>query len=151
MSRNLGVISGTVVAGAAVTLLARIRGVAGQLVTVASLSSISYTVTDLTAGVQIASNQPLPAPVVIFDALIQGDPRWTRDTPSFPGPDGASGYNFATTLPASLFAQTSLARVGNNPLQSDPHRWQVDVAFMDVSGNVFRVVFAFTPVPTWQP
>lgn len=133
-------VSGPAVAGASgVTLLARIRGQSGQLVTPASVSSIAYAVTDLDAGLVLGTGTF--AASTVLSGLVQGDPRWAADSPSSPGADGASGYNWAATLPASLFAVDAPAAPVPPASQALPRRIRCDVAFTPVSGEPFRVAF----------
>jgi hypothetical protein len=119
-----------------VTLLARLRGVAGQLLTQASLVAITYVVSDLTNGKQLA-NGSFAIAGTIFDAL-QTDPRWTKDSQAQPGPDGSWGYNFLAVIPAATIGATPLS---NNP--PSPRRVQVDVVFQPVSGEPFRAIFTW--------
>lgn len=142
---GLGVITGQAVANQGVFLAARLRGATGVLVTQASLAAVLYTASDLTAGVQLGTGS-FPIASSVFDALQQSDPRWTKDSAAYPGPDGAWGYNFAQVLPAALLPITAL--VPGQPPPA-PHRVQVDVTFTPVSGQPVRVVFAFTPVPVF--
>lgn len=141
---NVGSISGQVAGGSGVTLLARLRGQDGSLVTRASLSSISYSVANLTAGTVLGTGS-LTVSSTVFDDL-QTDARWTQDTANRPGPDGASGYNFAATLPASLFPATTLTAAA---ARSAPPRIQVDIVFTPVSGEPFRVIWSWAPVRVW--
>lgn len=146
MSLNRGSATGSVVAGSGVTLLARLRGQGGQHVTQASLSSIGYTVSDLQAGAIIATGT-FTVSSTIFDSLQQFDPRWTMDSQAAPGADGSWGYNFLAGLPASALPQTTLTSAA---LYLPPPRVQVDVLFTPLTGEVFRVVWSFSPVRTWK-
>jgi hypothetical protein len=141
---NVGSISGQVAAGSGVTILARLRGQDGSLVTQASLTSIAYSVANLTEG-EVVGTGSLTVSTCVYDSL-QTDARWTQDTASRPGPDGATGYNFAATLPASLFPETTLTSA---VARSAPPRVQVDVTFTPTSGQPFRVVWSWTPVRVW--
>lgn len=126
-------------------LLARIVGQSGQPITQASLSSIAYTVSDLTAWLS-AGTGTFTISSTVFDALQQADPRWTVDSAMNPGPDGAWGYNFAAVVPAADFPATALTP---DAVLAAPHRYQCDVTFTPVSGEQFRVPFRWTPVPVW--
>ncbi len=133
------VITGKAIPGqSGVTLIARILGNMGTPITMASLASIAYTVTDTTAGVNLGSGF-FTVGGSVFDALVNGDPRWTQDSPQSPGPDGLSGYNFQATLPATLFP----IRTPSPPdlLAGAPpgHNYQCDTAFTPVVGLPFRV------------
>ena len=103
MAGTLSVITGVIVAGSGATLMARLRGNAGQLVTQASLTSISYTVTDLTAGT-VSSPVTVSVAACVFDNLQQGDPRWSKDSANDPGPDGEHGYNALVTVERLSFS-----------------------------------------------
>ena len=141
---NVGSISGQVAAGSGVTVLARLRGQDGALVTRASLSSIAYSVANLTTGAVLGTGT-FTISSAVFDSL-QSDARWTQDTEARPGPDGSHGYNFAATLPASLFATSTLSATA---AQAAPPRIQADVLFTPTSGEPFRVVWTWTPVRVW--
>jgi len=143
------VINGTAVPGkSGVTLLARLRGSDGRLVTRASLSSIAYTVSDLSAGTSLGTGT-FTISTTVYDSLQQGDPRWSADSAREPGPDGSHGYNFAAELPASLFALTTLAEPGVLSGPARPGRIQADVAFTPASGQAWRVVFAWDSYPVY--
>lgn len=142
---NVGSISGQVAAGSGVTVLARLRGNDGGLVTQASLTSIAYSVANLTSG-SVLGTGSFTVSDSVYDSLQQGDARWTQDSESRPGPDGSHGYNFAATIPASLFPATTLTAVA---AQSAPPRIQVDVTFTPTSGQPFRVVWTWSPVRVW--
>lgn len=142
---TLGIVSGVVVAQSGITLMARVLGQAGQPITRASLSTITYAVRDLTDAVAVQAAQPLTIAQVVYDDLRQSDPRWTRDSAYHPGPDRAWGYNFLATLPAGLF----------DDYDSDTgvvthHEYQVDVKFTPVTGQPLVVPFRFRPVTTYH-
>lgn len=141
-----GIITGVGVAGSDVALFARLKGAAGQLVTRASIASIAYTVSDLTAGVVAGTGTFTPAST-IFDSLQQGDARWTADSAAQLGADGLTGYNFAATIPASVFALTTLSPL---PTGSTPaHTMQIDVTFTPTAGGQFKVSWRYTPLPAF--
>lgn len=139
MAGTLSVITGVIVAGSGATLMARLRGNAGQLVTQASLTSISYTVTDLTAGT-VSSPVTVSVAACVFDNLQQGDPRWSKDSANDPGPDGEHGYNALVTVSASHFPATVPTPTAPTIIPA-PHVFQVDVIFQPVTGEPFRVVW----------
>lgn len=130
-----GIYTGIVVAGSGVSLLARLLGNDGNLLTQASLSSIAYSVYNVTDSASGGAGT-LTVSSVIFDSLQQSDRRWRVDSIDRPGVDGRYGYNFAATLAASLFTSGG-----------DVH--QVDVTFTPASGEPFVVVWRFTPVETF--
>ncbi len=130
-----------------VTLLLRIVGQNGSPITVGSVASITYIVSDITNGAVLGAGVWLPASTVINN-LVTGDPRWTIDTPQSPGPDGASGYNFLATLPAALFPiRTAAAWDMLDGYEPKGVRYQADVAFVPVSGEPFRVVCTWREEP----
>lgn len=131
---TLGPLTGSARCLSGATLMARIRGNDGQLLTRASVSTITYTVTD-TTGPAAVGTAPLTVSSTVFDNLQQSDPRWTRDSADYPGSDGAWGYNFACVIPAALLP--------------NPVRYQIDVVVTPVSGEPFRVVWSFTPVQVY--
>jgi hypothetical protein len=133
-------------AGTGVTLLARLRGSTGQIVTTAQINSIAYTVTDLLAGETLGTG--VFATTTVGTELIQRDPRWSADTPGDPGDDDASGYNFAATLPASLFELDTAAAA--SPMTANATRKiRCDVAFTPASGEAFRVSFEWEVQATY--
>jgi hypothetical protein len=140
------IITGSIVAGSGVTLMARIRGNLGELVTIASFTTISYQVSNLTTGLVTATNTLLPANV-IFDDLVQDDPRWTLDSSAQMGNDGSYGYNFATTLDGSAFPISTLMPPALPPVTAQ--QYQVDVVFTPVSGSMFRVPFGALVIPVY--
>jgi hypothetical protein len=135
------IITGVVAAQSGVTLLLRLRGRTGQLVTQASLASIAYAVTNLTTGAAAGSGS-LAVASVIFDSL-QLDARWAKDSAAFPGPDGSAGYNFAAELPAALFAVSAPA-VPTPYTIATPQRYQIDVVFTPATGQPWRQIFQIT-------
>ena len=82
--------------GTGVTVLARLRGADGQLVTQASLASVTYSVADLTSG-EVLGTGTVTISSAVYDDLQQGDPRWTADGVNAVGDDGEHGFNFAAT------------------------------------------------------
>lgn len=130
-----------------VTLLARIQGQGGALVTQASLTSVGYVVSNLTTGLQVGSGAPVAASC-IYDSL-QIDPRWTVDSQAQPGPDGRWGYNFALVLPAALFPLAALAAPDLLAGGAKGQRYQADVTLTPVLGPVFRQIFSWMSLPTF--
>jgi hypothetical protein len=131
-----------------VTLLARIRGVNGAYITQASVVQITWTVLDVTAGVTLGTGS-FTTTAAIYDSLQQQDPRWERDTAANPGPDGAWGYNFAATLPASLFPATLLAAPDPLAGGAQGHEVHCEVVFTPVQGQPFRLLFIWQTVPSY--
>lgn len=129
-----------------VTLMARVRGNGGGLITRASLSTITYTVRDLTNATTIASAQSLTVASVVFDSLQQADPRWSRDSAAYPGGDSTHGFNFLATIPASHFDDVT---VDSSTYDVTSHRYRVDVKFTPTSGEAFIIPFEFTALATW--
>ncbi len=147
--RTIAPITGVVVANSGITLMARMVGQNGQLVTIASITSpIQYSVRDLTAGSTTTALATLGTPAsLLYDNLQQNDPRWSIDSADEPGEDGRHGYNFLATLDSGLF--TAFDVESEEPYKVTPHRWQVSVVFTPVSGEPWHVPFQFTAVPTW--
>lgn len=131
------VVTGVVTGPAGVSLLARLLGAAGTPVTRASLTSIGWSLADLTALAQLAAGTFAVA-TSVFDGL-QTDPRWSAD---------AVGYNFLATIPAASFTLAALA-AGAPGAGAAPRRYQADVLFTPASGEVFRVPFLFTMAPSY--
>lgn len=133
--------------GSGVALLARIVGQLGTPITQASLSSITWAVTDLTAGVQLGTGT-FTISSVVFNSLVT-DPRWQIDTPFRPGADGKSGYNFLAVLPASLFPVQTPAPpdlLGGLP---SPRIRQADVTFTPVTGEQFKLCLQWQQLQAW--
>lgn len=103
------------------TFLARVEGVAGDPITQAGLSGITYAVTDMAGdGSTQVTTGTVTVATAISDSLVTGDSRWTRDE---------TGYNFVATLPAAAFPN------GNRT-------YRVELKFTETSGNVFPLVFS---------
>ena len=130
-----GLITGSVRALSGSTLMARIRGNNGTLLTQASVSSIVWTCTNLATAIVSASGT-LVVSQSVYNDLQQADPRWTRDSADAPGPDGYFGYNFAFGLPAAALPQGGV-------------RFQVDTVFTPTVGEQFRVSWSFVPVQVY--
>lgn len=131
------VVTGFGPARSGVTLMRRIRGNNGQLITQASITSIGYVVTNLKTGVSAASVSLIVADVV-FDSL-QTDARWTVDSTDYPGDDGSAGYNLRATIPASNFPVSTAAV--ETPTETE---FQIDVRFVPTSGEAFVMKFKYT-------
>jgi hypothetical protein len=146
-------LSRSVITGAAipsktgVALLARLRG-GGALLTQASLTSISYTVSDVTLGTTLGTGTFTVASS-IFDVLQQTDPRWTADSAAQPGADGAFGYNFLAVLPATLFPLTAILPPSSPLALPTADRIQADVTYTLASGEPFRVTWQWLQLPTY--
>lgn len=117
-----------------VSLLARVRGSAGALITQASFLSVAVVLTDLLAGVTYPTLATTPG-ATIYDDLQQTDPRWTLDSAGNPGDDLAWGYNFAYIVPAASL-----------PLATN---WQAGVVMTPVSGEPFRMPFQWTALAVY--
>lgn len=139
----LPVVTGVASLNSGVTLMARVLGQPGTPITQASLSTITYAVSDLTTGVNLSKGNPLTISAVVFDALVQNDPRWTKDTAKAPGADGLAGYNFLATIPATAFTAKDIDAVS---LLLRSHRYRVDVLFTPITGQPWVQAFEFTAV-----
>jgi hypothetical protein len=158
--RTIAPITGVIVAGGGATLFARLLGNNGFPVNQSSIFTIAYSVVDLVSGLQIVSNLPLVVNSVIFNTLVQTDPRWTQDSATAPGPDGLFGYNFAVDIPPSSLPGITpppLVNDGNNvvvppnwsgPL-APPGRVRIDVSFLPILGNFFKVPFEPDVLPSY--
>lgn len=133
----IGIIYGTGSGLSGVALMARVRGADGRLITRASISTIAYTVTNLTDA-ETAGTGTFTVSDTVFDALQQSDPRWTRDGEGNPGSDGSWGYNWAGVVPAVTFEAAAMTSAG---IAACPPRYQIDVAFTPASGQPFRVSY----------
>ncbi len=99
-------------------LMARVAGGDAVNLQQADVTSIAYTVYDLTAGALSSASASLTVSSVIFDTL-QTNARWTVDS---------TGYNFGFALPAAKIP------TGDNV-------YVVDVAITPASGAVIPVIF----------
>ncbi len=131
-----------------VSLLARIRMANGALLTQASLTTLAYTVSDLTNGTALGASTFTIASVV-FDSLQQNDPRWQVDSATEPGSDGSHGFNFLAVLPATLFALTVLAEPGVLTGFAPGVQVQADVTFTPVSGQPWRISWRWRATPVY--
>lgn len=149
---TLGIITGVTIYGSAWTCMGRILGNLGTIITQASLSSITYTVRDMTlattttaAGVTISTS--------VFDSLQQNNPRWSKDNANHLGYDGRHGYNFLFVVPASRF---TVFDVGAAAIPSAleprviPHLFQVDFRFVPQSGEPFVQPYQSRPLVTYS-
>lgn len=113
-----------------ITLMARILGNTGEPITQASISSIAYTVTDLSDDNTEITTGTFTVSASVFDNLQQADLAWTKDDVDNKGSDGRYGYNFKATVAATI---VTIALSG--------HTFQVDVRFTPASGQPFIVAF----------
>jgi hypothetical protein len=154
----VGLVSSTVQipANADVALLARVRAQAFNFVTTAVVNSITWTLTDLTPTASpttptIVSSGTGVVANVIFNALVQTDPSWTRDGPPVVAPetgyvpagtiigsDGTWGYNFKLIIPAVSI-----------PITTSGHRVHVDVVLTFTTGETLRLAFEWQVSPTY--
>lgn len=126
MASGAEIIHGAIWESTATPLIARIRATSGTYITQASLSSIAYSVFDLTAvPAAIVTSGTISKSSTVFDTLQTSDARWTVDS---------VGYNFLWIAPASLF-----------PLA--PRKYQVEITFTTTDSYKLRVVFQ----PKTQP
>lgn len=124
-----------VVAKSGVTLMARIVGWTAEPITRATLSTIDYAVKNLDDADIAVVTGTLTIASVIYDDL-QTDARWTKDSEELPGPDGRWGYNFLTTLAATIFP-------------TGGERYQADVRMTPVTGEPFVVPYQFRPIAVY--
>lgn len=116
------VIEGAAWEDSGTSLMCRLRGVDGDLVARADLSSIAYSVFDEDDTDAEPDEGTLTVADVVYDTL-QTDSRWTKD---------GTGYNFRWDTPAALLADGG-------------RRYRFEVKFTPVSGEPFHVVWR---VPT---
>mgnify|MGYP000105578392 CR=1 FL=1 len=99
------------------SLMARIIGDDAANIQQSDISSIAYSVFDLSDTATVVTSGSLTVSNVIFDTL-QTDARWDADS---------TGYNFRWDIPASLF-----------PTGGKDYR--IEIAFTPTGGEVFHVV-----------
>ena len=131
---TVGPLTGSARAQTDTLLMARVLGTNGALLNQASVSSITYLVTDTTTGLP-TGNGTFPVATTVFNSLVQSDARWSQDSIYYPGPDQNYGYNFAATIPAALIPNSV--------------RYQVDVVFLTTSGGQFIVSWSFLPAKVY--
>jgi hypothetical protein len=100
------------------SIMARVIGNDAANVTQASMTSIAYSVFDLSQVGTASSSGTLAVATVIFDTL-QTDARWTPD---------ATGYNFRWDVPANI------CPTGNKD-------YRIEILFTPVTGAVFHGVW----------
>ena len=145
------IVTGVVPARSGVTLLARIQGNDGNLITQASISSIAYRVADVSNGTQ-GSSTALTVSASVYNTLQRNDPRWNMDSEDAPGADGRWGFNFEATIPRSEFPVSSLTDADTSTEDYDepaPIQYQVDVTFTPASGQVWTAVFRLKALPVY--
>ncbi len=121
-----------------VILLARIVGTSGVPITQATISSIAYVVQNVTQATVAQASTAMTVSSVIFDNLVTTDDAWKVDSPTSPGPDLLSGYNFKFTVPASVLSPTA-----------DLDEYRVDVTFVPATGQNFVQPFSFSLLKTY--
>lgn len=125
------IITGTATERSGAILMARIYGSARTLLTQASVSSIDYLVTDITAETTEGSGT-LTVSQVLFDTLQLGS-LWNKDN---------QGFNCLWTVPASMLTRNgTLEDELGNPL---PDRYAAELRFNLVSGEDFIQIWQFT-------
>lgn len=112
--------------------MARILGQAGTPITQATIAAIAAQVWDFENRLVSWGPSSLTVASVVFNSLIQQDPRWEAA-----GGD-AAGYNFLWEIPA-----LALSMPGN--------RMRADVKFAPVTGEQFVVPFEGQLVPVFIP
>ena len=131
--------------------MCRLLGQSGALVTRASLSTIQYSIRDLTKGTtETALTSAGAVADLVYNDLQQGDMRWqlaTGEDADNLGPDSRHGFNFLLTLGATLFNNFDVESVA--PFRVTPHEYAVSVVLTPASGTVFHVPYRFRPIPTW--
>lgn len=111
--------------------MARITGVYGSIVTRASLSSITYKVTDISVSptVTITPTTTIAISNVIFDTPVV-DGRWTKD---------AIGYSF-------------LFQLAPTDVPSGAKKYQVEFWLTPTTTNAFPIVYQLsTTTPLYGP
>lgn len=108
--------------------MARVKGIDGNYILQADLSSITYAVFNMTTGSAVAViNDTVTISTAVFDTL-QTDGIWTWDT---------TGYNFLHVMPATAFP------TGGNV-------YAVEYTFTPASGPVFKQQFLITARPVYS-
>lgn len=131
-----GTVTGYGIGGSGLPIKLRVQNLAGSNITQATLSTITYSVRDMTAR-EDKGTGTLTIASVVYDTL-QTDSTWTEDN---------TGYNFAWTVPASL---TGFEPDGDYPRDDvPPHEFAVDLLFTPSSGEAFKVPVRVEMQATW--
>lgn len=132
--------------------MARILGNNGNPITQGSISTIQYSVRNLTLGTTpTALTSAGNVASLVYDNLQQGDPRWSIDSANNPGEDGRHGWNFLLLLAASLFTAALTFTVESAaPFRVTRYELQVSVVFTPATGQKFHVPYPFAAFPTWE-
>jgi len=109
------IIEGTVFEDGSAWILLRVVGQDGEEITQASLSTITYAVTDLADDSEIVAATAVAISSTVYDTL-QTDARWSADD---------DGYNFAHALGPTTFPR--------------PGRYRVEYIFTPVIGFAFLI------------
>lgn len=126
-------ITGTCFENSVCTLLARMTGANGGLMTSSTVSALSYKVTDLTTyptSVVVPTTTLSPISSYIFDTL-QTDASWTKDQ---------TGYSFKLQINFGTFANAN-------------HLYEISVYVTPVAGanQEFPIVFRVTALQNFGP
>ena len=108
----------TVFEDSAFNVMARVYGNNAELVTAASMSTVTWAVTDMRSDAEIVAPTALVVSSVVFDSLQTGD-EWDADE---------IGYNFLHTVPASTFTDGGV-------------RAQIEYRATPVSGEPFDILW----------
>ena len=122
--------------GTDVLFLARVRAANFALITQATVSTITWTLTDITPGVNyqtVVGTGTFAVAATVFNSLVQSDLSWTKDSANNLGADGAWGYNFAATLPAAGIVPSG-------------DTFQLETKLAIVGGTTLRLVWQFNTV-----
>jgi hypothetical protein len=112
--------------GTTVSLMARIRGLNGALITPAAVSTITYLLWNMSDDTRVmpsSSTRSLTVSDVVSD-IQQNTAIWSADGPDNLGPDGRHGFVFKYDVPAT---DTTSATAG------DHLRATITFTFTDVS------------------
>jgi hypothetical protein len=125
-----------------VAVMASLVGNNHNLVTQASLSTITVTIWDIQPwvdsqddAVAVLTSTTVTISSTVFDSLQQQDGLWTKDSAGNLGGDVRWGYNFKHTLGASNFTAA----------RSD-HRHRAQYVFTPTSGEIFRLLVEFDTI-----
>ena len=119
--------------GTTVSLMARIRGLNGALITQATLSSITYLLWNQSDNTRVqpsSSTRALTVSAVVFDSIQQNTAVWSVDGPDTLGIDSRHGYVFRYDVPST---DTTSAEAGDN--------LQATITFTFTDGSVLVQLF----------
>lgn len=95
--------------GTTISLMARIRGLNGALITQTTVDTVTYLLWNMTTDARVmpaSGTRSLVVSSVIYNSLQMNTALWSADGPDVLGADSRHGYNFKYDVPATDTAST---------------------------------------------